>query len=153
MAKTLEQAEILTLLDKTYFTFLPDAIEVLFRYDKRTVELVTTSINRDVFTRIGFSAEKANKDASQSQSQAQVSKVYAPKISFMLKLTYPKFRLLVAFIFLLIAQLMVAAPGIVTSLTLTHSWSQDVIKVIGSGMTAFILFLLFRRLPGAGASA
>jgi hypothetical protein len=91
-------------------------------------------------------------DASQSQSPSPASLVWAPKISIMLKLTYPKFRLLGAFILLLIAQLMVAAPGIVTSLPLLHTLSQDAIKVFGSAMTAVILFLLFRRLPGAGAS-
>lgn len=145
--KDIDGAVIKPAIDDTFFAFNPENIDVGFRYEQHTISLVPKVVNQDVYTRLVVSID--------TKSQKNNHVYSAPKIDFLIKLTYPRIRMLTSFIVLFLAQLLTIAPSLENILKSIQFLSTDIIDgivtlgpVAGPILTTVILFVLFRRLPG-----
>lgn len=124
-------------IDEARFAFHPNDIEVNFRYDLQPVELIPTPVTQDAFTNVRLVI---------GQDKKSDPPLRAPITDFVIKLTYPRFRYVGALILLIAAQILVAIPDVITGLP---GVLVAFIKVIGSVITAIVLFVMLRKLPGS----
>jgi hypothetical protein len=96
--------QILTTIDKTYFAFTPQPIEINFRYDTRSVEFVSTPLNQDSFSSVYIRSEAPERAKNEQDSSRPA--VRAPELDLVLKLTYPRLKIYIAFFFLFFAQVL-----------------------------------------------
>jgi len=133
---------ILVQIDEARFAFQPNNIEVNFRYDLQSVELIPIHVTQDAFTNVRLIIEQNE----QGKDKRYNPPLYAPITDFVIKLTYPRFRYVGALILLIVAQILVALPDVITVLP---GFLVAFIKVLGSVITAVVLFFMLRKLPGS----
>jgi hypothetical protein len=132
-------SKILVQIDEARFAFQPNDIEVNFRYDLQPVQLIPIPVTQDAFTNVRLMIE-------QKEDKVFDPPLRAPITDFVIKLTYPRFRYVGALILLIAAQILVALPDVITAFP---GFLVAFIKVLGSVITAVVLFVMLRKLPGS----
>jgi len=136
-------ARLVPEIDPIYFPFKPDAIEVGFRYDRYSVDLVTATLSKDALTRIRITLDKENEQKQEKADARPEGPASAPQPNFLIHLTYPRLRTYVGVGAFLIGNLMISA----SSVTLTGNTRLGlVLSSLGSIINTAALFWLYRRL-------
>jgi hypothetical protein len=142
MGHPIRGSKIVPIVDKTYFTLPTSEIEVNFDYDIRPIPLVVTSVSQDTITT--FSTELVPPPNQQPPAQCS-----APQLNLLFLIRVPG-NLWLWLIVLFSAQVLASSPAVVKWIPGFAQLSDDFIKVFGSALTAIMIFLLYRRLPGGG---
>jgi hypothetical protein len=133
-------------LDASLFTFIPQDIEINFRYDKHSIPIVCKPVTEDTLTLMRIDSK---------EDQNGVHPTRSPEINLLFRITYPRVGLYIGFGVLLIAQIMIALSGKIgevlkgTNLPVDQQALADPLLAVGGAvLTTVTLFFLLRRLPG-----
>ena len=143
----IDGAIIQPMVDSSFFAFQPQNIDIGFRYEQHSISLIPKVVNQDVYTKLIVSGQELNGNSDKNY--------IAPRVDLLIRLTYPRARHYGSFVLLFFAQILTIAPSlenILRSLAIIPDAFIDLIiasgPVIGPLFTTFVLFALFRRLPG-----
>jgi hypothetical protein len=146
-------------IDSPYFMHIPKPIPIHFRYDNVPVPLLVTSVNREVITGLDIEIQEiGQRRPTDLKSPLDNQLVIGPKINFLIRLTYSRFRFIFQGSILLIAQLAIALTGRVAAILTGLKAPQALIDfaptldllflIFGPILTTITFISLFRRLPG-----
>lgn len=134
-------------VDRQLIPFMPNTFTVNTRYDQQFLPLTPTVVTSDTFTNFTLHLDNGSQSSSNDEN---VSRPHYPRVDFVLKLTPQRYRTLIAFVLLFVAQLVTVlkdVPG-VESLDGIVGFLAQYGSLIGPVLTTFTLFILFRRIPG-----
>jgi len=146
-------SRIAAVVDKAYFAYAPKPIEVTFRYEHCILPLAIPPLNGDILTPLDI--DLLDDEELDPPLATAISIPIAPQVGLLLKLTYPRLYLYVAFAILFMAQVITAISGQLSEFNklfyatppVWEDTAELLLALIGSAITAMVLFILYKRLP------
>jgi hypothetical protein len=127
--------------EQALFSYAPAPLPINFRYDKREIDIVPKAVTQDIYTKVRFRVQGAPPQSPQAS------------VDLLLKLAFPKLKFYGGFFTLLLAQGMIASPGIVAALNDPNASAvapkaiAASAALLGTFLSAVTLFALFRTFP------
>lgn len=127
---TTSRDKLIVKVDENFYMPIPNEIELGFRVDKQNIYLSTKELFFDTMTHLITTFKEGV--------------IEGPNVTIPIKITYDRLRLGVSFSVLFIGLFLTS--GLTSSITQIDQIPHDLLKLCGSLISTYVLFILYRKL-------